>query len=236
MNCIIIDDDPLSRKIIEGFIDKTDSLNLVGSFESPITAFQAFDGEDNIDLIFLDVEMPEMSGLEFINTLDSPPMVIIVSGQEKYALEAFEYDVIDYLLKPLSLPRFYKSVSKAQKRHLDRESISRYPEEIFIKKKNSTLVRLRYDDILWVEALENYVTVNTFKEKFTIHFTMKSIENKLPLVKFKRIHRSFIVNINRIEYIEDSNVVIKTESGTKILPIGKSYRDNLMDELNLISK
>ncbi|MFA6400310.1 MAG: LytTR family DNA-binding domain-containing protein [Salinivirgaceae bacterium] len=236
MNCIIIDDDPLSRKIIEGFIDKTDSLNLVGSYESPITAFQAFDGEDNIDLIFLDVEMPEMSGLEFINTLDSPPMVIIVSGKEKYALEAFEYDVVDYLLKPLALPRFYKSISKAQKRHLDRESISRYPEEIFIKKKNSTLVRLRYDDILWVEALENYVTVNTFKEKFTIHFTMKSIENKLPLSKFKRIHRSFIVNINRIEYIEDSNVVIKTESGTKILPIGKSYRDNLMDDLNLISK
>jgi len=236
MNCIIIDDDPLSRKIIEGFIDKTDSLNLVGSYESPITAFQAFDGEDNIDLIFLDVEMPEMSGLEFINTLDSPPMVIIVSGKEKYALEAFEYDVVDYLLKPLALPRFYKSISKAQKRHLDRESISRYPDEIFIKKKNSTLVRLRYDDILWVEALENYVTVNTFKEKFTIHFTMKSIENKLPLSKFKRIHRSFIVNINRIEYIEDSNVVIKTESGTKILPIGKSYRDNLMDDLNLISK
>jgi len=140
------------------------------------------------------------------------------------------------LLKPLALPRFYKAISKAQKRHLDRESISRYPEEIFIKKKNSTLVRLRYDDILWVEALENYVTVNTFKEKFTIHFTMKSIENKLPLSKFKRIHRSFIVNINRIEYIEDSNVVIKTESGTKILPIGKSYRDNLMDDLNLISK
>lgn len=236
MNCIIIDDDPLSRKIIEGFIDKTDALNLVGSYESPIPAFKAFDGEDNIDLIFLDIEMPEMSGLEFINTLDSPPMIVIVSGQEKYALEAFEYDVIDYLLKPLSLPRFYKSVSKAQKRHLDRESISRFPEEIFIKKKNSTLVRLRYDDILWVEALENYVTVNTYKEKFTIHFTMKAIENKLPMVKFKRVHRSYIVNIHRIEYIEDSNVVIKTESGTKIIPIGKSYRDALMDDLNLISK
>jgi len=236
MNCIIIDDDPLSRKIIEGFIEKTDSLNLVGSFDSPIKAFQSFDGEDSIDLIFLDMEMPEMSGLEFINTLDSPPMIIIVSGKEKYAIEAFEYDVVDYLLKPLALPRFYKSISKAKKRFVDKESISRYPEEIFIKKKNSTLVRLRYDDILWVEALENYVTVNTFKEKFTIHFTMKSIENKLPLSKFKRIHRSFIVNISRIEYIEDSNVVMKTESGSKILPIGKSYRDHLMDDLNLISK
>ncbi len=236
MNCIIIDDDPLSRKIIEGFIDKTDALNLVGSFESPLSAFNIFKTEESIDLIFLDIEMPEMSGLEFINTLDAPPMIIIVSGNEKYALEAYEYDVVDYLLKPLALPRFYKSLTKAQKRYQERESISRYPEEIFIKKKNSTLVRLKYDDILWVEALENYVTVNTFKEKFTIHFTMKAIENKLPMVKFKRVHRSYIVNIHRIEYIEDSNVVIKVESGTKVIPIGKSYRDNLMDDLNLISR
>jgi DNA-binding LytR/AlgR family response regulator len=236
MNCIIIDDDPLSRKIIEGFIDKTDVLNLVGSFESPLSAFNIFESEDNIDLIFLDIEMPEMSGLEFINTLDAPPMIIIVSGQEKYALEAYEYDVVDYLLKPLALPRFYKSVNKAQNRLQERESISRYPEEIFIKKKNSTLVRLKYDDILWVEALENYVTVNTFKEKFTIHFTMKAIENKLPMVKFKRVHRSYIVNIHRIEYIEDNNVIIKVDNGTKVIPIGKSYRDNLMDDLNLISR
>lgn len=236
MNCIIIDDDPLSRKIIEGFIEKTETLNLLGSFDNPITAFDIFKGNDEIDLIFLDVEMPEMSGLEFINTLDSPPMIIIVSGQEKYALEAYEYDVVDYLLKPLSLSRFYKSITKAQSRFQEKESISKLPEEIFIKKKNSTLVRLRYDDILWVEALENYVTVSTFNEKFTIHFTMKAIENKLPQNKFKRVHRSYIVNIHQIELIEDNNVIIKIEGGIKVIPIGKSYRDNLMDDLNLISK
>ena len=236
MNCIIIDDDLLSRKIVEGFIDKTDFLNLVGSYENALDSLNAFQGEEPIDLIFLDVEMPEMSGLEFLNTLDSPPMIIIVSGQEKYALEAFEYDVIDYLLKPLELARFYKAVNKAQKRFQERESISNYPEEIFIKKKNSTLVRLRYDDILWVEALENYVTVNTRKEKFTIHFTMKAIENKLPSGKFKRVHRSYIVNIQQIEQIEDNSVIMRVDNGTKVIPIGKSYRDNLMDDLNLISK
>lgn len=236
MNCIIIDDDPLSRKIIEGFIEKTETLNLLGSYDNPISAFDVFKGNDEVDLIFLDVEMPEMSGLEFINTLDAPPMVIIVSGQEKYALEAYEYDVVDYLLKPLNLSRFYKSITKAQNRYQERESISKLPEEIFIKKKNSTLVRLRYDDILWVEALENYVTVSTFKDKFTIHFTMKAIENKLPQNKFKRVHRSYIVNIHQIELIEDNNVIIKIEGGTKVIPIGKSYRDNLMDDLNLISK
>lgn len=236
MNCIIIDDDPLSRKIVEGFIEKTEVLNLVGSYENPMDSLKTFEAEEPIDLIFLDVEMPEMSGLEFLNTLDSPPMIIIISGEEKYALEAYEYDVIDYLLKPLALPRFYKSVTKAQKRYQEKESISKYPEEIFIKKKNSTLVRLRYDEILWVEALENYVTVNTFKEKFTIHFTMKAIENKLPSNKFKRVHRSYIVNINQIEQIEDNNVIIKVDNGNKVIPIGKSYRDNLMDDLNLISK
>lgn len=236
MNCIIIDDDPLSRKIIEGLIAKIEVLNLVGSFESPLDSFQIFEKEDSIDLIFLDVEMPEMSGLDFLNSLDFSPMIIIVSGQEKYALEAYEYDVVDYLLKPLALPRFYKSVTKAQNRFQDKESISNYPEEIFIKKKNSTLVRLKYDDILWVEALENYVTVNTRKEKFTIHFTMKAIENKLPPGKFKRVHRSYIVNVRQIHQIEDNNVIIKIDNGSKVIPIGKSYRDNLMDDLNLISK
>ncbi len=236
MNCIIIDDDLLSRKIVEGFIEKTEFLNLIGSYDNALDSLKIFQEEEPVDLIFLDVEMPEMSGLEFLNTLDSPPMIIIVSGQEKYALEAYEYDVIDYLLKPLELARFYKAVNKAQKRFQEKESISNYPEEIFIKKKNSTLVRLRYDDILWVEALENYVTVNTRKEKFTIHFTMKAIENKLPSTKFKRVHRSYIINIQQIEQIEDNSVIMRLDNGAKVIPIGKSYRDNLMDDLNLISK
>jgi DNA-binding LytR/AlgR family response regulator len=236
MNCIIIDDDHLSRTIIERFISKTEALNLIGSFENPLDSFQIFEKEEPVDLIFLDVEMPEMSGLEFLNSLDFSPMIIIVSGKEKYALESYEYDVVDYLLKPISLPRFYKSVTKAQKRFQDKESISNYPEEIFIKKKNSTLVKLKYDDILWVEALENYVTVNTETEKFTIHFTMKAIENKLPISTFKRVHRSYVVNTKQIMEIEDNSVILKVGNKTKAIPIGKSYKDNLMDDLNLISK
>ncbi|MCQ2375700.1 MAG: LytTR family DNA-binding domain-containing protein [Salinivirgaceae bacterium] len=236
MNCIIVDDDLLSRKILEGLIEKSDSLNLIGSYDSPLEAFKVFEKADPVDLIFLDVEMPEMSGLEFINTLDEPPMIIICSGKEKYALESYEYDVVDYLLKPVSLPRFFKAVNKAQSQFQERESVSKLPDEIFIKRKNSTFVRIRYEDILWVEALENYVTVNTFKEKFTIHFTMKAIENKMPMNKFKRVHRSYIVNINKIDYIEENNVVMHTEQGAKIIPIGKSYHDILMDEINLISK
>lgn len=236
MNCIIIDDDLLSRKVLEGLVEKVDSLNLLGSYEGPVEAFKAFDLPDPIDLIFLDMEMPEMNGLDFINTLDEPPMIIIVSGQEKYAIESYEYDVVDYLLKPVALQRFFKAINKAQAHYQERDSVAKYPDEIFIKKKNATLVRIRYDDILWVEALENYVTVNTFSEKFTIHCTMKTIENKLSMSKFKRIHRSYIVNISRIDYIEEGNVVVRTEAGAKVIPIGKSYRDTLMDDLNMISK
>ena len=108
-------------------------------------------------------------------------------------------------------------------------------EEIFIK-KNSTLVRLKYDDILWVEALENYVIFNTFKEKFTIHFTMKAIEQKLPANKFTRVHRSFIVNTSSIDIIEDNSVLVRIEDGTKSIPIGKSYKEKLMKDINLIIK
>ena len=166
---LVVDDHDLVRTGITRMLADIEGLQVVGQAES---------GEESLlkarelkpDVVLMDVKMPEMSGLEFLNTLDTPPMIIIVSGNEKYALEAYEYDVIDYLLKPLALARFYKAVTKSQTRWQEKESISNYPEEIFIKKKNSTLVRLRYDDIMWVEALENYVTVNTFKEKFTIHF------------------------------------------------------------------
>lgn len=237
MNCIIVDDDALSRKIVESLIEKTESLRLLGSYGSALEAIKAFDGPETVDLIFLDIEMPEMSGLEFLNTLDSPPQVIIVTGNEKYAVEAFDYDVTDFLLKPLELTRFLKSVNKAKSRRAEVSQVtSRTGNEIFIKKKNSTLVRLSFDDVIWIEALENYVIISTFEEKFTIHFTMKAIIDKFPESQFKRVHRSYIVNVSKITMIEDSAIIVKTRMGDKSIPIGKSYRDDLLSEINLISK
>ncbi len=233
MNCIIIDDDQLSRKIIESFVERTDFLKLTHSFSNAIEALNTVTNEEKIDLIFLDIEMPEMTGIDFLNSFKSTPQVIIVSAQEKYALDAFEYDVTDYLLKPVTYGRFFKAAEKAFKRLNKVESDNK--KEIFIK-KNSALVRLSYEEILWVEALENYVVINTFDEKYTIHFTMKSIEKQLPLNMFKRIHRSFIVNISKINSIEDNSVVINHKTGRKVLPIGKSYRDNLLGDLNLMNR
>jgi len=239
MKTIVVDDDQLSRKVIEEFVNKTESLTLVNSFSSAVDAINELQrNKDEVDLIFLDVEMPEMSGIEFLKSLQNSPQVIIISAKETYALEAFEYDVTDYILKPVSYSRFFKAVSKVQKRANLKEEVSAFSEtsdEIFIK-KNSVLVRLKYDDILFVEALENYVIVTTYNEKFTIHFTMKSILNRLPEKKFKRVHRSYIININTIKGIEDNSIIIELEEGKKLIPIGKSYKENLMNDINLITK
>lgn len=237
MNCIIIDDDKLSIKIIEEFVGRTEGLHLAGSFSSAVEAINSLNQPDaeKVDLIFLDIEMPEMSGIEFLESLDIIPQVVIYSSQEKYALESYEYDVTDYLLKPVQFGRFIKAVNRVRERFEKKESPVKESTEIFIK-NNGSLVRIKYDDILWIEALENYVVLNTFKDKYTIHFTMKSIADKMPTDKFMRIHRSFIVNFSKIKVIEDNSVVIKTDSGTKVIPIGKSYRDKLMNDINLISK
>lgn len=235
LNCIIIDDDELSSRIIEEYVKKTEFLNLVKSFPSAIQAIQGIEKSDDVHLIFLDIEMPEMSGIEFLKTLKVAPQVIIVSSKEKYALEAFEYDVTDYLLKPVSYARFYKAVTKVYDRFSSGNKPTVEDDEIFIK-KNSSLVRLKLSEILWVEALENYVVVNTGKEKHTIHFTMKAIENQLPGSTFKRVHRSFIVNVKKISSIEDNSILLRYTTGSKLVPIGKSYREKLLKELRLISK
>lgn len=234
INCIIIDDDVLSRRVVEEFVNRTDFLSLKYSFENAVEAIKRSDiFNEEIDLIFLDIEMPEMDGIDFLNTLSNLPQVIIVSSKEKYAISAFDYDVTDYLLKPVTYGRFFKAVSKAKQIH--ETKAKKKSGEIYVKKA-SALVRLKFEDILWVEALENYVIIAVFNEKFTIHFTMKSIENQLPTDIFKRIHRSFIINIGKIDRIEDSSVVIKSSEGLKSIPIGKAYKDKFMKDINLMGK
>jgi DNA-binding LytR/AlgR family response regulator len=235
MNCMILDDDELSRRIIEEFISKTDGLVLTHSCSNPVTGINELKGDDAVDLIFLDIEMPEMTGLDFLDSVNNTPQVIIFSSKGKYAVDSYDYDVTDYLLKPVDYKRFLKAVDKVQKRMEEEHKDELGQNEIFIK-KNSTLVRLKYEEILWIEALENYVIFNTFKDKYTIHFTMKAIEQKLPSKKFTRVHRSYIVNTGSIEVIEDNSVIIKTEDSTKSIPIGKSYKEKLMKDINLIIK
>lgn len=234
MNCIIIEDHPESRTLVEIFVKKTGSLNLINSHGTAVEAINSKDDKEDIDLVFLDIELPEMTGMEYLRTLTHNPQVIILSAQDKYALEAFEYDVTDYLLKPVTYSRFFKAVNKALIRYKKSKNIVKAQNEIFIR-KDSSLIKLKFEEIWWIEAMENYVMVNTETEKYTVHFTLKGILTKLPIDIFQQIHRSYILNLNKIDMIKDNSVILKLDEYDKTIPIGKSFRENLYNNLNLIS-
>ncbi len=235
MNCIIIEDYEESRQLVEIFVQKTRMLNLIGSYASAVDAINAPTGSQKIDLVLLDIELPEMSGMEYLRTLTDKPVVIILSAQEKYALEAFEYDVTDYILKPNTYARFYKAVSKAYTQWRREQNVQKIQNEIFVR-KGASLIKLSYDEILWVEALENYVLVITPREKFTVHFTLKAIMQKLPPDQFLQVHRSHIVNINKINEIQRTSLVINDGTRDHEIPVGKSYKEQLLASLNLMSR
>jgi DNA-binding LytR/AlgR family response regulator len=234
MNCIIIEDYEESRQLVEIFVQKTRMLNLTGSYASAVEAINSTGGDERIDLVLLDIELPEMSGMEYLRTLSDNPVVIILSAQEKYALEAFEYDVTDYILKPITYARFYKAVSKAYTQWRRKQNVQKIQNDIFVR-KGSSLVKLSYDDILWIEAMENYVLVITAKEKITVHFTLKAIMQKLPPEQFLQVHRSHIVNIQKINEINRTSLLINYSPIDQEIPVGKSYRDQLLASLNLMS-
>lgn len=235
MNCIIVDDDRISCKILEGYVGKSTSLNLIGAFNDSVAARNILTKRQDIDLIILDIEMPEMNGFDFIGSLDYPPNIIIVSSAEEYALKAFDFNVVDYLLKPVSYGRFCKAIDKTVRYFARKEVTNTGDEEIFIK-KGSSLVKLKLKDIIYIEALENYVTLNTRDDRFTIHFTMKAIENQLPSGVFIRVHRSFIINKSMIQTIKENSLDLIVGDTVKNIPVGKSFRDTLLNDINVMAR
>jgi DNA-binding LytR/AlgR family response regulator len=235
MNCIIVDDDKMTCKILEGYVSKSTSLNLVGSFSDSVTARNIITERKDIDLVILDIEMPEMDGFDFIVSLDSPPNIIIVSSAEQYAVKAFDFNVVDYLLKPVTYGRFIKAIDKTIRYYSRKEVPNTGDEEIFIK-KGSSLVKLKLKDIIFIEALENYVTLNTNDDRFTIHFTMKAIENQLPSGIFIRVHRSYIINKSMIQTIKENSLDIIVGEVLKSIPVGKSFRDSLLNDINVMAR
>jgi DNA-binding LytR/AlgR family response regulator len=235
MNCIIVDDDTLSCKILEGYVNKYTSLNLIGVYNDPVTARNEIAKQKDVDLVLLDVKMPEMDGFDLIGSLDHPPNIIIVSGEGEFALRAFDFNVVDFLLKPVSYSRFCKAIDKVSRYFAPKEPPKSGDEEIFIK-KGSSLVKLKLREIVFVEALENYVTLNTNTDKYTIHFTMKAIENQLPSEVFIRVHRSFIINKKMIQAIRENSLDILVGDATKNIPVGKSFRDSLLNDINVMAR
>jgi len=234
MNCIIVDDDKMSCKILEGYVNKSASLNLTGIYNNSVTARNVLTQRRDIDLIILDIQMPEMDGFDFIGSLEHPPNIIIVSAAEEFAVRAFDFNVVDYLLKPVSYGRFCKAIDKTFRYFSRKETPNTGEEEIFIK-KGSSLVKLKLKDI-YIEALENYVTLTTNADKFTIHFTMKAIENQLPSGIFIRVHRSYIINKSMIQTIRENSLDLIVGDSLKSIPVGKSFRDTLLDDINVMAR
>lgn len=231
---IIVDDEPLAQEIIETYVQQMPNLELVAICNNALEANEVLRTE-SIDLMFLDIQMPQLSGIEFLKTLSHPPKVIFTTAHADYAIQGFELDAADYLLKPISFERFFKAVNKASslvahRKQNETENGNGDSNDAFIfVKADKKLVKINFEDILYIEGLKDYVIIRQETGRVITLQTMKSLEDKLPITKFKRIHRSYIVNIKRITAIL-GNMVELIESGkVKQLPIGKNYRDELMD-------
>ena len=230
MNCMIVDDSAIEREIMKDLLASYDSIRLVAECVDTFEAKKALD-KNQIDLILLDVEMPKMSGLEFLESLKNPPLVILITAREKYAVEAFEHEVVDYLLKPVNPSRFMKAISRAQEIFNSQEQTveSADKEFVFIKDKG-ILIKLRFADILFIKALGDYVTIHTTEKNYTVHINMRAIEEKLPASKFFRLHRSYIVNLDKVDAIEQETVFVQKNA----IPIGEAQKQPMLKRLNLL--
>ncbi|UYQ95210.1 LytTR family DNA-binding domain-containing protein [Chitinophaga horti] len=222
LRCMIIDDEPLARKGLREYLADTPGLELTGEYEHPAAALPALSA-DKPDLLFLDIRMPKINGVDFLRSLPHPPMVIFTTAHSEYALDAFELNVIDYLVKPFSFERYLKAVTKARDfaaRHRPEQPAA---DHFFIKCDNK-LEKVMYDDILFVEALQNYIAVHTKQRKFVTYLTFKAMEDYLPVSHFIKVHKSFIVSLNKIDSIDGQDVFVAGHQ----LPVSRSLKDEVM--------
>jgi DNA-binding LytR/AlgR family response regulator len=226
MQCIVIDDEPLGIQLLEEHIKKVPFLTLVNTFTNPLEALLSLN-TNPVDLIFLDIQMPHLNGVQFMQLLQNRAMVIITSAYQKYAIDGFEHNVVDYVLKPVSFERFYKAAQKAYNlknpTQTDAPPQKFFPETggyIFIKVETK-MVRLELDDILYIEGLKNYVSIFTKTQRIVTLQSMKQLEEVLPSNRFCRVHKSYIVALDKINSIERQDIHIKE----RIIPIGITYQE-----------
>lgn len=222
LKAIIIDDEPFAIEGLRSLLLENNDIEFIKAFENPLEAIK-FLSSEKIDLMFLDIEMPELSGLDLLRKLENPPVTIITSAYPQYALEGFELDVLDYLIKPISTDRLAKAVAKA-KEYIDlRKSSGNSSAHIFLKCEK-VIEKIVFEDILYVESLHNYVAVHTKMKRYVTYNSLKNIEALLPQDKFLKIQKSFIVALNKISAVEDSNVVIEKVK----LPISRAKKDEVL--------
>lgn len=222
---IAIDDEPLALKLVAGYIEKTPGLKLIGKFDNPIDASE-FLADTNVDLIFVDIQMPDLSGIEFTRLIEKGPKVIFTTAYEKYALEGYKLEIVDYLLKPFSYEEFISAVHKVQKLlRLEQKTLNKVDanSEFLFLKSDHKIKRINFNDILYIEGMKDYVKVYTqnIPKPVLSLSSLKMLESKLPESKFMRVHRSFIVNLDKIDTIERSRIVF----GKEYIPVSDQYKD-----------
>jgi len=227
INCVIIDDEPLAREGLASYVREVEFLSLAGICENPLELLPLID-KQAVDLIFLDIQMPKMNGIEFLKIMQKPPMVVITTAYPSYALEGFQLNVLDYLLKPITFERFFKAATKARDYHkLLTGDPAKETEDYFFTKCGNKYEKICFDDILYIEGMQNYVTIFTVKGKYVAMLSLKSLEEKLPGGAFIRIHKSFIAAINKIDGIEAAELFI----GGSRIPISRNYREQVMERV-----
>ena len=236
MNCIIIDDEATSRTIIGELCSSYKNLNVVEVFSNAIEAIKYLN-QNKTDLIFLDIHMPDFNGFDFIRTLKDPPYIILTTADAEFAIQAFEYDCIaDYIVKPIKPERFKKSIQKVEGKLNEKVTATVTDKEKqqtgddFYININKRLIKIDIQSIYLVEAKGDYIYLKTDNKNYTVHSTLKKIEEKLPDHMFLKIHRSYIININKIIDIEDNSVLIEKD----VVPVSRSNRPELMKRLNLL--
>ena len=234
INCMIVDDEPIARDILTGYLEKTPGLKLV---KSCMNATEAYEGlyQHKVDLVFLDIQMPVISGTDFLRSLRQPPLVIFTTAYQQYAVEGFELNSVDYLLKPVTYERFYQAIQKVREKRSFKAGMEESPpnstapiDYLFVK-QDTRLVRVNYDQISYIQAEKDYSSVYLEDKRLLASMHLKLFEDTLPKEKFCRIHRSYIVNLSKILSIKGNTA----ELGEVTIPISLNYRDNLLAALRI---
>jgi DNA-binding LytR/AlgR family response regulator len=238
MNCIVIDDEEMARAIMSQMIENNPQLKLVQVFSNAIQAIK-FLNQNQVDLIFLDIHMPDFTGFDFIQTIKNPPKVVLVTSDKNFAIEAFEYEcIVDYLVKPITEDRFQKAIHKAESTTVNNvpsliETKNTEPQDTvneFYINIDRRLIKIEFAAVNFVEAKGDYSQIKTDGKNYLVHSTLKKIEEKLPKDLFLKVHRSYIINTKKIIDIEDNSVLI----GKDVIPVSRSNRAELMNRLNLL--
>jgi DNA-binding LytR/AlgR family response regulator len=230
MNCLIIDDEPLARKGLREYVEEVDFLSLAGEFDNPLRAGEELSSRADIHLLFLDIHMPRLSGLDFLRSLKASVPVIFTTAYPQYALDGFELNALDYLVKPVSFERFYKAVLRAKEYHeLKEKNAAEHSSGIdyFFIKADNKLVKIQLKEVLFAEALQNYVVIQTNNRKFISYLTFKAVEEYLSGSGFLKTHKSFIIAADKIDSIEGNNIRI----GAHDIPISRNLKEEVMEKL-----